>query len=148
MQQPALRCPPLVQLLQADAQPEGWRGRRGTAACKRCHPLMIAALTASSASADSISQDEYQGSHWIDYEKFSTRGSISVHINANRRGRGRLRAWLGWQGRWHRRHTRCACTLCLLAVLLCPGVRVPLPPAFREGNGKRYDHWIDYAVGW
>lgn len=20
--------------------------------------------------------------------------------------------------------------------------------ANREGNGKRYDHWIDYAVGW
>ncbi|PRW20453.1 concanavalin A-like lectin glucanase [Chlorella sorokiniana] len=45
--------------------------------------------------------DEYKGSHWIDYEQFSTRGSISVHINAN-----------------------------------------------REGNGKRFDHWIDYAVGW
>jgi hypothetical protein len=42
-----------------------------------------------------------QGSHWLDYESFSTRGSLSVHINAN-----------------------------------------------REGNGKRYDHWLDFATGW
>ncbi|KAL4422517.1 hypothetical protein ABPG75_008714 [Micractinium tetrahymenae] len=45
--------------------------------------------------------EEFSGSHWLDYERMSTRGSISVHINAN-----------------------------------------------REGNGKRYDHWIDFAVGW
>ncbi|KAL4421057.1 hypothetical protein ABPG77_001352 [Micractinium sp. CCAP 211/92] len=45
--------------------------------------------------------EEFSGSHWLDYERLSTRGSISVHINAN-----------------------------------------------REGNGKRYDHWIDFAVGW
>jgi hypothetical protein len=44
---------------------------------------------------------EYRGSHWLDYESFSTRGSLSVHINAN-----------------------------------------------REGNGKRYDHWLDFATGW
>ncbi|PSC70155.1 concanavalin A-like lectin glucanase [Micractinium conductrix] len=45
--------------------------------------------------------EEFQGSKWIDFAQFSTRGSVSVHINAN-----------------------------------------------REGNGKRYDHWLDFGVGW
>ena len=45
--------------------------------------------------------DDYAHTHSLDFADLSTRGALSVHINAN-----------------------------------------------RKGNGKRYDHWLDFDVGW
>ena len=44
---------------------------------------------------------DYAHSHSLDFEDLSTRGALSVHINA-----------------------------------------------IRKGNGKRYDHWLDFDTNW
>jgi hypothetical protein len=45
--------------------------------------------------------DDYAHTYSLDFADLSTRGALSVHINAN-----------------------------------------------RKGNGKRYDHWLDFDAGW
>lgn len=98
--------------------------------------------------------EEFSGSHWLDYERLSTRGERRLK---------RLRAIaqscrdLSWP---------CAGNAIIPLPSLhllhprnppCPACCPPRPPtgsisvhinANREGNGKRYDHWIDFAVGW
>ncbi len=140
------------------------RRRRLYCCCRRCRRNARTVLV--NFVCNPCWQDEYKGSHWIDYETFSTRGSISVHINANRCGGGSRAAAALPPG------TACtaaaaalvpnACHACMHGTVAtgASGVLHHLAwgttncrPSFatlscREGNGKRFDHWIDYAVGW